>query len=160
MKKMLFVDHEKCVGCRTCEIACSLYHEDACRSAASRIQVMKWEAGGLDIPTVCQQCETPMCLEVCPVDAPFRDEETGAMLVDYDRCLGCRMCMVGCPFGAIIWDEQEGRIKKCDLCSGDPKCVKYCEPKAVDYVRSSKAVQMKKRAMGSKFAELLKKLAE
>lgn len=160
MKKILFIDFEKCVGCRTCETACSLYHEDMCRSAVSRIQVLKWETEGIDLPTVCQQCERPMCLEVCPVDAPYRQEETGAMLIDYEKCLGCRMCMAGCPFGAIVWDDRDHKVKKCDLCDGDPKCVRYCEPKAVDYVRFSQAVLAKKRAIGERYSEFLKKFAE
>ncbi len=160
MKKILFIDFEKCVGCRTCETACSLYHEDMCRSAVSRIQVLKWETEGIDLPTVCQQCERPMCLEVCPVDAPYRHEETGAMLIDYEKCLGCRMCMAGCPFGAIVWDDRDHKVKKCDLCDGDPKCVRYCEPKAVDYVRFSQAVLAKKRAIGERYSEFLKKFAE
>ncbi|MCZ7663498.1 MAG: 4Fe-4S dicluster domain-containing protein [Thermoleophilia bacterium] len=114
----------------------------------------------MDLPTVCQQCERPMCLEVCPVDAPYRQEETGAMLIDYEKCLGCRMCMAGCPFGAIVWDDRDHKVKKCDLCDGDPKCVRYCEPKAVDYVRFSQAVLAKKRAIGERYSEFLKKFAE
>lgn len=160
MKKILFVDFEKCVGCRTCETACSLYHEDMCRSAVSRIQVLKWESEGIDLPTVCQQCERPMCLEVCPVGAPYRDQATGAMMIDYDKCLGCRMCMAGCPFGAIVWDDYDHKVKKCDLCEGDPKCVRYCQPKAIDYVRFSQAVLAKKRAIGERYSEYLKKFAE
>ena len=66
--KVLFIDFEKCTGCRTCEVACSLRNEGICNPVLSRISVIKWEDMGVDVPMVCQQCENPPCRAVCPVE--------------------------------------------------------------------------------------------
>jgi Fe-S-cluster-containing dehydrogenase component len=156
--KVLFVDFEKCTGCRTCEVACSLKNERICNPAASRITVINWEEMGIDVPMVCQQCENPPCKAVCPVEAIFRNEETGILSVDHDVCIGCRSCLTACPFGALVVHPQTGKVMRCTLCDGDPTCVKYCETKALQYVVPSKFVYLKKKASAARLSELLAKL--
>lgn len=158
MQKILFVDPEKCSGCRMCESACSLYHEKVCNPARARINIVKWETAGLYVPMVCQQCETPLCEVVCPMHAIRRDEETGAILIDYDLCVGCRLCMMFCPFGGINLDAKTGRVLKCDLCGGDPVCVKFCEPQALQYLNATAINLRKRRAAAEKFSDLMKKM--
>ena len=156
MKKILSVDAEKCTGCRTCELVCSFHHENEFVPAKSRIHIIKWEETGLDIPIVCQQCDIPVCENVCPVKAIRRDNETGAMLVDYDTCIGCRMCIMACPLGALYPDKEKKRIIKCDLCDGDPMCVKFCPSSAVQYSTPAKAMLMKKRSAAEKISEFVR----
>ncbi len=158
MEKILFVDPEKCTGCRICETVCSIGHEKVANPSRARIHIVKWETIGLYVPMVCQQCESPLCEAVCPVDAPKRDPKTGAMLVDYDVCVGCRMCMIACPLGGVGFDKKAKKVIKCDLCDGDPKCVEFCEPKALQYVEATTATLVRKRGAAQRLSELMKKL--
>jgi len=158
MQKILFIDAEKCSGCRTCESVCSLYHEKVCNPSRARINVAKWETAGIYVPMVCQQCETPLCEDVCPMHAIKRDEKTGAMLIDYDLCVGCKLCVMFCPFGGINLDAKTGRVLKCDLCGGEPVCVKFCEPEALQYLKATTINLRKRRAAAEKISDLMKKM--
>lgn len=144
MAKVLYVDHEKCTGCRLCELVCAVSHDGISNPARSRIRVVKWEAEGLYIPMTCQQCQDAPCLNVCPVKAISRGEETARVTVDYDVCIGCRSCVTACPFGAMNFNATDRQVFKCDLCEGDPQCVRFCEVKAVEFVDADK-VSIKKR---------------
>lgn len=156
MQKFLFINPEKCSGCRICETVCTLHHEKVINPTRARIQVVKWETAGLYIPMVCQQCETAICENVCPMDAVFRDEETGAVLINYELCIGCKLCVKHCPFGGVAIDTTS-KVKKCDLCDGDPQCVKNCEPQALQYIEASTINFMKRKVAAEKFSELIKK---
>jgi carbon-monoxide dehydrogenase iron sulfur subunit len=158
MDKILFIDPEKCTGCRLCETVCSISHEKVCNPALARIHVAKWETKGLYIPVVCVQCESPICEQVCPVKAIKRDEKTGAVLINYDACVGCRLCALYCPFAGAQIDSEKGRVLKCDLCDGEPLCAKFCDPQALQYVKATTANMMKQRAAAEKFSEFMKKL--
>ena len=105
MAKVLSIDYQKCTGCRTCEQVCSVKHDGVLNPMRSRIKVMKWEAEGLYVPMSCQQCQDAPCLNVCPVKAISRDDEMGLVAVDYDVCIGCRSCVVVCPFGAMSFRQ-------------------------------------------------------
>jgi Fe-S-cluster-containing hydrogenase component 2 len=158
MEKILFIDPEKCTGCRLCETACSLHHEKVVNPSLARIHVAKWETAGLYIPVVCVQCESPICQTVCPVKAISRDEKTGAVVIDPNVCVGCRLCALYCPFAGVQIDLKKGRVLKCDLCDGAPLCAKFCDPQALQYVKATTANMMKQRAAAQKFSELMKKM--
>ncbi|UCC33658.1 MAG: 4Fe-4S dicluster domain-containing protein [Candidatus Bathyarchaeota archaeon] len=155
---ILLADPGKCTGCKLCEIACSIKNEKTHSPASSRIHAVKWMRSGIYIPMVCQQCDSPTCETVCPMDAIKRDEETGAMVIDYDRCIGCRMCVVFCPFGGAGIDAAHGRVIKCDLCRGDPVCVKFCSPEALLYIPATSVNLLKQRNAAERFSELMKKM--
>jgi Fe-S-cluster-containing hydrogenase component 2 len=72
-EKVLAVDHEKCTGCRLCELVCSVFHTGASNPSRSRIRVIKWENVGFYLPMTCQNCETSFCTEVCPTKACHKD---------------------------------------------------------------------------------------
>lgn len=158
MQKILFIDPEKCTGCRACETACSMHHEKVANPALARIHVAKWETAGLYLPMVCLQCESPICQTVCPVRAIKRDEKTGAVVIDYNLCVGCRLCALYCPFAGAEISAKTGKILKCDLCSGEPVCAKFCDPKALQYVKATTANLIKRRSSAERFSELMKKL--
>jgi len=133
--KILAVDTNLCTGCRVCELVCSLIKEGECNPRKSRIRVLKIDKEGFDLPLFCQHCGEPLCKEVCPVNALSRDTRTGAMILNEDKCIGCRSCSMACPFGVISFDYIKGVSRKCDLCEGEPKCVLFCEAHALFYER-------------------------
>ncbi|OIP92382.1 MAG: electron transporter [Syntrophobacterales bacterium CG_4_8_14_3_um_filter_58_8] len=145
MEKFLTVNSDKCTGCRLCELVCSVMHEGVSNPAKSRIQVVKWEDEGRYIPMICQQCEDAPCQSVCPVGAISRDKEFGFLKVDYDVCIGCRLCVSICPFGAMNYNKTTRKVFKCDLCGGDPQCVRFCEANAIEFVTADVVSSLKKR---------------
>ncbi|MFX0094309.1 MAG: 4Fe-4S dicluster domain-containing protein [Candidatus Hodarchaeota archaeon] len=157
MPKILFVDPEKCTGCRICEGVCSIHHEKVINPARARIHIVKWDNEGLYIPMVCQQCETPICETVCSMRAIQRDSKTGALVIDYDVCVGCKLCVQFCPFGGVGISKNR-KVIKCNLCDGDPLCVKNCRPGALQYVEENIINLRKRRVAAEKFSELMKKL--
>jgi Fe-S-cluster-containing hydrogenase component 2 len=135
-KKRLRVDYTRCTGCHLCEIACSLYNEGMCNPALSKICVIQWEEA-IDFPLVCHQCDDAPCITVCPAEARMRNEQTWAVHVDREKCIGCRMCIYECPFGAISTREDDGTTTNCLLCNGEPRCVQVCDTQAIRYVNPS-----------------------
>lgn len=133
--KILAINPDLCTGCRVCELVCSLVKENECNPRKSRIRVIKIDREGFDLPLFCQHCGEPLCREVCPVKALSRDPQTGAIILNPDLCIGCRSCTLACPFGHISFDSEAGICRKCDLCGGDPQCVRFCETKALFYER-------------------------
>ena len=155
-KKVLMIDYEKCTGCRLCELVCSVRHEGVSNPSRSRITVVKWEAEGIYIPMTCQQCEDAPCVAVCPVKALYHDEELGRVMIDYERCIGCRTCISVCPFGGMGFDWVAKRVIKCDLCDGDPQCVRFCEVGALEYVEAEKVGAFKRRGAAQRFSSASK----
>ena len=155
MRKMIVVDPELCAGCRVCEISCSAAHYNVFQPSKSRISIVKYEALGIDIPVLCQQCKNAPCMAVCPVDAINPDPATGAMIVDESRCIGCRACMSACPFGAVNFDVDKGKPIICDLCGGNPKCVEICPSNALEYIEATSAAFKKRRESAAKLSKFL-----
>jgi len=145
MAKALYIDYQKCTGCRLCELVCAVMHDGISNPARSRIKVMKWEAEGLYIPMSCQQCQDAPCLNVCPVKAISWDEEMARVMLDYDVCIGCRSCVAVCPFGAMSFNTIDKQVFKCDLCDGDPQCVRFCDVGAIGFVDPDEISIYKKR---------------
>ena len=152
--KVLLIDHEKCTGCRLCELVCSVFHNGSSNPSRSRIKVVKWEDVGFYLPTTCQNCEKPFCVEVCPTKACHKDVDHQRVVIDRDKCIGCKTCIIACPFGAPLFDHVERVSIKCDYCDGEPQCAAFCEVKAVDYVDAEKLNFNKKREAALKFTEL------
>ncbi len=123
-----------CSGCRTCEIICTLGHEGVINPLLSRNTVhTDIQAGDITHALYCQQCDDPKCLKACPTGALHVDPETGARVIDQDVCIGCQTCLNACIFAQedpansrIKYNKETGTCFKCDLCGGEPKCVKYC----------------------------------
>ncbi len=149
------IDYQKCTGCETCEAACSAKHEGAINPFESRIRIIKWEIEGKGIPVTCNQCHSAPCQAVCPTKAISWDESLGRTIIRYDLCIGCRMCIAVCPFGAISFDSIGKRVIKCDLCDGDPLCAKFCAYEALQYVEIKDQSVSKSREVARKIEAIL-----
>lgn len=159
MSKVLIVDYEKCVGCKTCEQACSVKQTGVVNPSLSRVQIVKLMMGIDNIPVVCLQCESAPCKAICPVKAISRDELSGRVMIDYDICIGCRMCVAVCPFGCMTFDSISKRVFKCNLCDGDPMCVRFCQHDALEYADASEQSVTKQAAAAEKLSGIMHKIA-
>lgn len=132
LRKAIIPYFDLCTGCRTCELACSMTKLNAYAPRLSHVQVTMESDGMRSQPNICEQCEDPACWRTCPADAFKRDEKTNAVLIVSEKCTGCGNCVTACPVGAIQFDKLANKATKCDLCFGDPQCVKYCPTKALE----------------------------
>ena len=131
---MILADIDKCVGCRSCEVACAEKHlkEDLVGDLAylySRKMHIGISMGGTKpLPIQCRHCEDPTCIFACITGAMHRDTDTGMVLVDQDKCVGCWTCLKMCSFGTIMVDPVFHKVLKCDKCYMErpPACVEAC----------------------------------
>jgi len=142
-------EYERCSGCRRCELACSLHHEGWMWPEASRIRVFM-PFPGVEVPHICAQCDDYPCVESCPVDALSVDEATTAVLVDEEACTGCSLCIKACPGQVPFLHPETGKAVICDLCEGDPECVKVCREAEYDVLRLVKEPMSKNRKLFSR----------
>lgn len=134
MEKTYVVIPRNCTGCRTCELACAMVKSKKGEEGAlgkTRIHIHPLGADRY-MQMTCLQCVDAACVKVCPTQALVRNEETGAVEVDEERCVGCALCEAACPFGHIRFDQDLGLPLKCDLCGGDPACAKFCPHQALE----------------------------
>jgi molybdopterin-containing oxidoreductase family iron-sulfur binding subunit len=167
MQLGMVIDTKRCIGCHTCAVTCKSENNTPNTVWWNRITTV----GGKDIDTpsgafpnlsmdyltiACQHCENPACTRVCPVGATYKDSDTGIVHQDYDKCIGCRMCLAACPYTGVRsfnWEEpqyyvdvqlgdadvprhQKHVVEKCTFCvhriaRGDmPACMVLCPARA------------------------------
>lgn len=139
--KRIVIHEEYCIGCRLCEIHCLVQHSQsrdivkAFKVEQPRVmsRVLVEESGPVSFALQCRQCLEPSCLEACISGAMHRDEETGAVVCDESRCVGCWMCIMVCPAGAIQQGADGTVASKCDACTDEdiPVCVANCPNEAL-----------------------------
>jgi anaerobic dimethyl sulfoxide reductase subunit B len=137
-----YIDLRKCVGCRTCEAACETTWDTPVGVSYRRVGTL--EAGEfpafqrLFMSLSCNQCDVPVCANVCPTKAYTKDED-GIVTIDPDVCIGCKNCTFACPYGAPQYDKAAGIVRKCNFCKpllaegGAPACVTSCPYGAMDW---------------------------
>ena len=141
---MLHIDPFKCDGCKECETACAARHTGNRRIARRRIGVLGSGPGNGDgkgtffVPSTCQQCVDPPCMAICPKNAIRREHDPERVVLDTSLCVGCTMCVSACPTGSMAFAHDVGLPYKCELCDGDPQCVRVCERRALEYLPSYK----------------------
>ena len=135
-RNCLVVDLDKCIGCHACEVACKNENGIALGEYWNRVLQIGPHGTFPDLeqywlPVQCQQCEDAPCVHVCPTGASYRDAD-GKVLVDKEKCIGCKYCMAACPYGARIQIKKTGVIEKCRFCwyegepGNPPRCVGTC----------------------------------
>lgn len=126
------IDLDRCIGCQTCEVACKYENNVALGEYWNKVipmgpfgefpkVQMYW------LPAMCQQCKDAPCVKVCPTGASYRNED-GIVLVNKEVCIGCKYCMMACPYGVRSWNKKEGCVEKCTMCTEleTPPCVSNC----------------------------------
>ena len=147
--KRIVIREEYCIGCRLCEVNCLVQHSKSKKiikafrqekdSIVPGVQVE--QSGYVSFALQCRHCEDAPCIEACMTGAMQRDPASGAVLCNTDQCVGCWMCIMVCPVGAIrrgapaTAGKQARVASKCDLCMGaeTPACVANCPNEAIVY---------------------------
>jgi molybdopterin-containing oxidoreductase family iron-sulfur binding subunit len=155
---VMVIDIERCDGCNECTTACQKAHFTGDQEWIKVYELTDEGGATYYLPRPCMQCENAPCLNVCPVGATFRNEN-GTVLVDHDRCIGCRYCMAACPYDARSFNwgppenppgvslaryspeyplpHRQGTVEKCMFCAHDtsvgklPACVVGCPMSAI-----------------------------
>jgi molybdopterin-containing oxidoreductase family iron-sulfur binding subunit len=161
MKLGMIINLDRCIGCQTCSNACKMENNVPMGMLWNRVITVGTDVidGAVGVyphltrefrPMACQHCENPPCLLVCPVGATFKDN-MGRVLINYDRCIGCRICMASCPYNARVFNwskpvrdpdfnyghrsvpvRAKGVMEKCTFCKErtdeglEPMCVTCC----------------------------------
>lgn len=145
-------DGTRCTGCKTCVLACkdkkNLSNEINFRNVQeygggswSQDEAGCWtnDAFTYHVSIACNHCEMPICLANCPQGAISKDDETGIVTSDPEKCIGCGTCMNSCPYGAPKVDQEQMKSVKCDMCADrvaegkQPICVEACPLRALDF---------------------------
>ncbi|MEQ8660922.1 MAG: 4Fe-4S dicluster domain-containing protein [Gammaproteobacteria bacterium] len=160
----LVIDLDTCVGCHACAVSCKEWNTGGIAAPLTdtdpygadpdgvwfnRIHSFETDSGAsgrtVHFPRSCLHCDNALCVTVCPTGASYKREEDGIVLVDEDRCIGCKLCSWACPYGAREYDVSEGVMKKCTLCVDRiynenipqarrvPACVSACPVSARHY---------------------------
>lgn len=159
-KYAMVIDLKKCIGCHSCTVACKV--ENSTRPGVFWNRVEDEEIGKyptvkrIFLPRLCMHCQNPPCVDVCPTKASCKRND-GIVFVDYDKCIGCKACMVACPYQARYYNEGDsgyfgrhitpneelgysshiiGVVEKCTFCIHriekglEPACIRSCQAKA------------------------------
>lgn len=141
----------RCTGCKTCELACKDYHDLTPEIAFRNVYEYTggtWSQDGLlwsedvysyYISGACNHCDMPACMANCAQGAISKDQKTGIVAIDAEKCIGCGLCIESCPYGAPKLDEEKSIAVKCDMCAGRvaeglvPICVEACPLRALEF---------------------------
>ena len=137
--KRLLVESEKCLACRSCEIACAVEHscsqnifEAVDEKPSPEYRIYVEDIQGTTAPLQCRHCESAPCLQVCPSKAIIRKELAEPVRILNNLCVGCSSCIIVCPFGVLKLGKDKKIALKCDLCieriqeNEVPACVNAC----------------------------------
>lgn len=156
--KRIYCQIEKCLGCRSCELACAVEHSQSRRLVEAmlepslpksliHVEMIDEEGTTYHYRTIalqCRQCEDAFCVQACISGGLQKDEETGDVCVKPEKCVACWSCIMVCPFGAIVKHEGLHLALRCDLCPDReiPACVEACPTHALVYCEREEAMQM------------------
>ena len=144
MAKVIVVDASKCYACLACVVECSYRRAGAgpndpitaenFSQSACAVEAVEGEP----VPLVCNHCEDAPCMTVCPSGAIYRESQDGPVLLDAEKCIGCKACVMACPFGMARLRRDGKAVIKCDLCEDrlaqglPPACVSACPSGALE----------------------------
>jgi|UniRef100_A0A7C5EUK8 carbon-monoxide dehydrogenase iron sulfur subunit len=139
--KEIFVNLDRCQGCRSCQLACAVAHSRSQNlfgalgeTPAPRYRLYVERGLGLNVPLTCRHCDPAPCMEACIAGALYRDER-GAVRRREGACVGCWTCLMVCPYGVVGREKEHKVAVKCDLCPDRevPACVAACPTRALLY---------------------------
>lgn len=144
MPKQLGFHHnmDKCVGCKACQMACKNEYELEAEVNWRRVYPFREDPAAPErsfISVACNHCENPECARVCPVGA-YSKREDGIVVQNHEKCIGCRLCTMACPYGATRYSPSHRKASKCELCKTrldaglQPACVAACPTKALQQI--------------------------
>ena len=122
-------------GCTLCEDVCISTKADSKGSRIKPVHLPEVDFHGV---VKCNQCSEPACLEACPTGAITKSNVDGIVRINEDKCVGCGMCTLCCPYGGIYYDISAKKSLKCDNCDGDPQCVESCKYAVLDFAQGKR----------------------
>jgi Fe-S-cluster-containing hydrogenase component 2 len=122
-------------------------HKGVINVERAAIHVLRREPS-IDDPLVCLQCG--ICIGSCPKNLIQRNRKSGAVEIDTQECTSCGHCVLSCPYGMITLDPVDRHAVKCNLCGGQPECVRHCREEAILYVAADKAALHRREAITRK----------
>ncbi len=136
MQLAIVTDLNRCVGCLACSVACKMENNVPIGSYWNKVMRVGPHGKFPDVemyflPMMCQHCENPECVKVCPTGASHKRAD-GIVLIDKDKCIGCQYCAMACPYGVRYFNKTERVVEKCTLCAHlveqgkRPACVEEC----------------------------------
>lgn len=137
------LDYKRCIECRACEAACKQWNN--LEPGIQFRKVRTYATGSfpnvrsLALSLACNHCDRPLCLLACPVKAIYRRQQNGAVIIDQEKCVGCRFCQKFCPYGAPVFNERTGKMMKCTMCYDrlemglQPACATLCPTGALQF---------------------------
>ena len=136
----MVMDTRRCIGCQSCTVACRVNNELPLDMIYNPVTTVGPVGVFPNIhmtylPLICMHCANPPCVECCPTGAS-QQRLDGIVWVDQNKCVGCKACVMACPYGARIPNHEKGVVQKCDFClerveaGKAPWCVKTCHQKA------------------------------
>jgi carbon-monoxide dehydrogenase iron sulfur subunit len=180
MAKIIVVDERRCLGCKSCELECALAHGQADSLVEAlaaeellqprvRVEPLRQRPraepgqpppGSAAMPLQCQHCQDAPCILACPSEAIRRLDEDAPVLIDAQRCIGCKFCLMVCPFGMIELSRDGKAMIKCDLCvqrveaGREPACVSACPTGALQFVELDEYLRQRRRQAAARVAEI------
>jgi len=160
--KEVFVDLDRCQGCLSCELACAVEHSRSknlfgavAEKPVPRKRLFVENVRQQNIPMLCRHCEEAPCVKVCRTGALAQDALTRIVSHDAQRCIGCWMCTMVCPYGVIGQRHEERIAVKCDSCPDRnvPACVEACPVHALVYAEEGEFAEMRRRRAADGLAE-------
>ena len=146
MRGIITIDIKKCMACKSCELACAVAHSKSKNLVCAmneeplpRQRVSVEVIDDLTVPLQCRHCEEAPCVKICPSKALEKPGPEHPVIQKKEHCIGCKWCILVCPFGVIGMDREGKTVVKCDMCierleKGQvPSCVEACPTNALQF---------------------------
>ena len=163
MKKLIYIDVKKCLGCKSCVFACAVEHSESkdrikalSENPKPKTRVHITAVDGIAVPLQCRHCEDAPCVAICPTNAIVKLGPQDAVLINKEKCIGCKFCIMVCPFGVISLSNDGKAAQKCDRCIDRqkigklPACVSACPTSALQFLSIDEINQKKRTATAKK----------